>query len=174
MRRKRKLSPIQNEVLFEVHSHSSHLLRVFQARLLWGMTFSPVKLRAAAVLGLTGVALGAFGAHWLESYWVQSLGAVAAAERVGWWDTGVFYQLIHAVVLLVLAFGCPEKHQARIASMCFVIGVNVFSGTLFLMAVTGMKWMGAVVPVGGMLLIVGWGLLARLAGSGRVGGVTAE
>ena len=139
------------------------------ARLLCGMTFSPVKLRAAAVLGLTGVALGAFGAHLLEPHWVKSLGAVAAAERLGWWDTGVFYQLTHAIVLLVLAFGCPEKHQARMASYCFVIGVNIFSGTLFLMAITGLKWMGAIVPIGGGLLIIGWLLLAIMAGK-RAGG----
>ena len=111
-----------------------------------------------------GVALGAFGAHGLKSHWTATLSADEAAYRLDIWETAVFYHITHAVVLLVLAFGCPEKHQARIASWCFVIGVNVFSGTLFLLALTGMRWMGAVVPVGGVLLLTGWLLLALMAG----------
>ena len=124
------------------------------------MNFSPVKLRAAAVLGFTGVALGAFGAHFLKSYWEGSLQPAEVAYRLDIWKTGVFYHLAHAIVLLVLAFGCPEKHQARLASWCFVIGINIFSGTLYLLAITGMKWMGAIVPIGGALLLVGWLLTA--------------
>jgi uncharacterized membrane protein YgdD (TMEM256/DUF423 family) len=123
------------------------------------MTFSPVKLRAAAILGLTAVALGAFGAHGLKSMWGSSLDAAEAAYRLDVWETAVFYHLAHAIVLLVLAFGCPEKHQARIASWCFVIGVNIFSGTLYLLALTGMTWMGRIVPIGGVLLLLGWLLL---------------
>jgi uncharacterized membrane protein YgdD (TMEM256/DUF423 family) len=128
------------------------------------MTFSPVKLRAAAILGLTAVALGAFGAHGLKSYWKSNLSPEDVIYRLDIWETGVFYQLTHAIVLLVLAFGCPEKHQARIASWCFVIGVNIFSGTLYLLALTGMTWMGRIVPIGGALLIIGWLLLALMAG----------
>jgi uncharacterized membrane protein YgdD (TMEM256/DUF423 family) len=123
------------------------------------MTFSPVKLRAAALLGLTAVALGAFGAHGLESHWKATLPEVDAARRLDVWRTGVFYQITHAIVLLVLAFGCPEKHQARAASWCFVIGINIFSGSLYLLCVTGLKWLGAITPIGGVLLMVGWLLL---------------
>ena len=115
-------------------------------------------------MGLTGVALGAFGAHLLEPYWKESLGEKVADYRLDLWKTAVFYHLVHAVVLLVLAFGGPEKHQARAASWCFFFGVNIFSGTLFMMALTGMGWMGRIVPIGGGFLIIGWLLLAIMAG----------
>lgn len=124
------------------------------------MTYSPVKLRAAAILGLTGVALGAFGAHGLKSMWGSSLDAAEAAYRLDVWETAVFYHLLHAVVLLVLAFGCPEKHEARAASWSFVIGINVFSGTLYGIGLTGIRWFGAITPIGGVLLLLGWLLLA--------------
>lgn len=126
------------------------------------MTFSPVKLKAAAILGLSGVALGAFGAHGLKSVWEGSLDAAEVAYRLDIWKTAVFYHLVHAVVLLVLAFGCPEKHQARLASWSFVIGINVFSGTLYGIGLTGMKWMGAITPIGGVFLLLGWLLLLFL------------
>jgi uncharacterized membrane protein YgdD (TMEM256/DUF423 family) len=132
--------------------------------ILIGMTFSPVKLRAAAIMGLLGVALGAFGAHLLEPHWIKTLGEQVAKDRLDWWQTGIFYHITHSIVLLVLAFGCPEKHQARVASWCFVIGVNIFSGTLYLLALTGLRWMGAIVPIGGTLLLIGWLLLAIMAG----------
>jgi uncharacterized membrane protein YgdD (TMEM256/DUF423 family) len=124
------------------------------------MNFSPVKLRAACVLGFTGVALGAFGAHGLKGHWEATLQAADAAYRMDIWQTGIFYHLTHAIVMLVLAFGCPEKPQAKLASWCFIIGVNIFSGSLYMLAITGMKWMGAVVPVGGVLLLIGWVLTA--------------
>jgi uncharacterized membrane protein YgdD (TMEM256/DUF423 family) len=124
------------------------------------MNFSPVKLRAACVLGFTGVALGAFGAHALKDHWKATLDVAEAAYRLDIWETGVFYHLTHAIVLLVLAFGCPEKHQGKLASYSFVIGVNIFSGSLYMFAITGLKWMGAIVPVGGVLLLLGWILTA--------------
>jgi uncharacterized membrane protein YgdD (TMEM256/DUF423 family) len=124
------------------------------------MNFSPVKLRAACVLGFTGVLLGAVGAHFLKSYWEVAVSLTEAAYRVDIWKTAVFYHLTHAVVLLVLAFGCPEKHQARLASWCFVLGINIFSGSLYMLALTGMRWMGAIVPIGGVLLLLGWFLTA--------------
>lgn len=125
------------------------------------MSFSPVKLRVASVLGFTGVALGAFGAHLLKGHWEGSLAAAEAAYRIDIWKTAVFYHLAHAIVILVLAFGCPEKHQARLATWCFVFGINIFSGSLYLLAITGLKWMGAIVPIGGVLLLLGWILTAR-------------
>jgi uncharacterized membrane protein YgdD (TMEM256/DUF423 family) len=124
------------------------------------MNFSPVKLRAACVLGFTGVALGAFGAHALKDYWESTLEPSDAAYRLDIWKTAIFYHLAHAIVILVLAFGCPEKHLARLATWCFVIGINIFSGSLYLLALTGMKWMGAIVPIGGVLLLLGWILTA--------------
>jgi uncharacterized membrane protein YgdD (TMEM256/DUF423 family) len=124
------------------------------------MNFSPVKLRAACVLGFTGVVLGALGAHALKDHWYATLEVAEAAKRLDNWETGVFYHLTHAIVLLVLAFGCPEKHQGKLASYSFVIGVNIFSGSLYMFAITGLKWMGAIVPVGGVLLLLGWILTA--------------
>lgn len=124
------------------------------------MTFSPVKLRAAAILGLSAVALGAFGAHGLKSHWEATLTAAEAAYRLDIWKTASIYHLAHSIVLLVLAFACPVPHQARIASWSFVIGVNIFSGSLYSIAITGIKAFGAITPVGGVLLMLGWLLLA--------------
>ncbi len=131
------------------------------------MNYSPVKLRVASVMGFSGVALGAFGAHFFKGYWIRTLDATEAAYRLGIWETAVFYHLVHAVAILVLAFGCPEKHQGKLATWCFVLGINIFSGTLYLLAITGMRWMGRIVLVGGILLLLGWLLLYFLRPSSK-------
>jgi uncharacterized membrane protein YgdD (TMEM256/DUF423 family) len=124
------------------------------------MTFSPARLRTAAIIGLLAVAFGAMGAHGLKSNWEGTLDAVEAAKRVDVWKTASFYHLTHAIVLLVLAFAFPEPKQARGVWWSFVVGIAVFSGTLYVLCITGMKWLGAITPIGGVLLMLGWLLLA--------------
>jgi uncharacterized membrane protein YgdD (TMEM256/DUF423 family) len=107
-------------------------------------------LLAAALLGAAGVALGAFGAHGVAS--------ALDAKRLGWWETAAHYHMLHAVALLALGAAPlprPGAPAALIAS-----GTLVFSGTLYLMALGGPRWLGMVTPLGGMLLIAGWLLLA--------------
>lgn len=101
---------------------------------------------AAALSGALAVGAGAFGAH----------GASGAAAA--WLKTGGEYQLVHAVVALVAA-----QMGARGAGWLFVGGAFVFSGTLYLMALGLPKWLGAVTPLGGLMLIAGWLWLAWIA-----------
>jgi uncharacterized membrane protein YgdD (TMEM256/DUF423 family) len=107
-------------------------------------------LLAGALLGGLGVAAGAFGAHALK----DALGAA----RLGWWNTAVQYQMWHAVALLALA-ALPVPRRGFAAAL-LVSGTIVFAGTLYIMALTGLRWLGAVTPIGGLLMIAGWAVLA--------------
>jgi uncharacterized membrane protein YgdD (TMEM256/DUF423 family) len=105
--------------------------------------------RIAAATGFLAVALGAFGAHGLKDILAQN-GTAAI------WEKAVFYHFIHAVMLFVLAGRQPF---AAGAWWCFLSGIVIFSGSLYLLAVTNAHWFGAVTPFGGASLLVGWGLL---------------
>lgn len=105
---------------------------------------------AGALLAATGVALGAFGAHGLK--------ALLSVEALGWWQTAVQYQMWHAIGLLAIAALGAQPIRAP-ASM-LAAGTMIFSGSLFLMALTDARWLGAITPSGGALMIAGWGLLA--------------
>jgi len=106
-------------------------------------------LGLAALNGLMGVAAGAFGAH-----------AISDVQAKEWLRTGAQYQLIHAVAalacygLLRLATG-----PASLAGWLFGVGGLVFAGSLYLMALTGVRVLGAVTPIGGFALIAGWAVL---------------
>lgn len=107
-------------------------------------------LLAGAFLAASGVALGAFGTHGLKA----SLGPA----ELGWWQTAVQYQLWHAVALVAIAaLSLPGR---GLPAALLAAGTILFSGTLYVMALTGLRWIGAVTPVGGTLLILGWLLLA--------------
>jgi uncharacterized membrane protein YgdD (TMEM256/DUF423 family) len=106
--------------------------------------------RISAIIGLLGVAMGAFGAHLLYA-------RLAALHMAEVWETAVFYHLIHAVVLLLLA---SRPTFARLPWNCFLIGILLFSGSLYLLAYTGVKWLGIITPFGGLSLLAGWLILA--------------
>lgn len=128
------------------------------------MIADPFKLRIAALLGFLGVSLGAFGAHGLEPRWLAELGAEEAAKRIAIWDTATLYHLVHAVVLLILAYVFPKENQGKWIWSCFVLGVMIFSGSLYGLCYWGIKGLGAVTPFGGVLMLLGWLLLAVNAG----------
>lgn len=102
-----------------------------------------------ALLGASAVMLGAFGVHALQGR--------LTPQEAGWWETGVQYQMWHALALLLTA-ALPLSRPAA-AAWCFTAGALIFSGTLYLMALGLPRWLGAVTPVGGVLLIAGWLLL---------------
>lgn len=105
---------------------------------------------AAGVFGLLAVALGAFGAHGLKSRGVD-------AEQLAWWQTGARYQLGHAIALLIVAWAPGGWTRARkLAAIGFGVGMVVFAGTLYAMALGGPKILGAITPLGGLSLIVAW------------------
>ena len=109
---------------------------------------------AGAALGGLGVIAGAFGAHGLR--------AALTPERLAIWHTAANYQLIHALALVATALllAWRPSRAARVAGWAFLAGVVVFSGSLYLLAVTDVGWLGAITPIGGVAFILGWGALA--------------
>ncbi len=110
-------------------------------------------VKLAALLGFLAVALGAFGAHGLAD-------ALKAHDTAEIWDTAAHYHLIHAVVLLFLAIIGGKEPAASYAWWSFMLGVLIFSGSLYVLAYTGIKALGAITPIGGLLLLAGWLLTA--------------
>jgi uncharacterized membrane protein YgdD (TMEM256/DUF423 family) len=111
-------------------------------------------LVVSAVSGALAVALGAFGAHALK--------ARLAAEMLAIWHTAVLYHLLHSAVLAALALAGPPR-PIGVPGGLFVAGVAIFSGSLYVLALTGVRWLGAITPIGGLCLIAGWLSLALLA-----------
>ena len=101
-----------------------------------------------------GVILGAFGAHGLRERLTPEMLVV--------FETGVRYHLIHGLGLLAIAWAAsrwPDTY-VNIAGYLFVAGILIFSGSLYVLAITVIRWLGAITPIGGVCLIIGWGLLA--------------
>jgi uncharacterized membrane protein YgdD (TMEM256/DUF423 family) len=105
--------------------------------------------RIAAAMGFLAVALGAFGAHGLK-------GLLAQNGTADIWEKAVFYHFIHAVMLFVLA---ERKLFPAVVWWSFLVGILIFSGSLYLLAVTNVLWLGAVTPIGGVSFLFGWGWL---------------
>lgn len=118
-------------------------------------------LVAGAVLGFVGVAAGSFGAHGLK-------GMLEASGQSANWETAVRYCLFHALALVALAMidGMPQTAGCRglvaAAGWCFLLGTLVFSGFLATLALSGVRILGAIVPIGGVLMLVGWACLAAV------------
>ena len=114
-------------------------------------------LIAAGLTGFVSVALGAFGAHGLEGR--------LTAEGAEWWATATLYALVHSAAALACALagrhGAARHGTAGAAApgWAFVIGTTIFAGTLYSMALGAPRWLGAVTPVGGVSLLIGWGLV---------------
>jgi uncharacterized membrane protein YgdD (TMEM256/DUF423 family) len=106
--------------------------------------------RVAAVLGFLAVVLGASGAHGLNHLLERN-------QTTAIWEKAVFYQFIHTVVLFVLAGRTPLRMGPWIS---FLIGIFIFSGSLYVLAITNVKWLGAITPFGGISFLVGWLWLA--------------
>lgn len=105
-----------------------------------------------ALFGGLAVALGAFGAH--------ALRARLEARDLEIFETAVRYQMYHALALFAAAWLLDRGiAQASGAAWGFTIGTLIFSGSLYLMVATGMRWLGAVTPIGGIAMIVGWSML---------------
>lgn len=112
---------------------------------------------SGTVLGLVAVAAGAFGAHALEGRLDPDALAV--------FETGARYQMYHALALIgvgSLAVRSPDVLWGT-AGWLFLAGVLVFSGSLYVLALTGVRWFGAVTPLGGLALLAGWGTTAAAA-----------
>ena len=103
----------------------------------------------AAVLGLVGVAAGAFGAHGLREH--------VTPQALEIWKTGAHYQQVHAVAMLALCMPAGEWTRARaVATVAFTVGIVIFAGTLYGLTLGGPRILGAVTPLGGLSLMAGW------------------
>ena len=111
---------------------------------------SSLAQRLAALAGFLAVVLGAFGAHGLQPV-LEKNGTLAA------WQTAALYRLVHAVVLLVLA---QKAAVARLPFALFGAGIVIFSGSLYALALSHVKVLGAITPIGGVCLLAGWMALA--------------
>jgi uncharacterized membrane protein YgdD (TMEM256/DUF423 family) len=107
-----------------------------------------------AANGFAAVGLGALGAHALK--------ARLAAEQLATFHTGASYHGLHALALLATGVACLlfDSRSLRAAGALFAVGILLFSGSLYLLAVTGIRWLGVVTPFGGAALLAGWLLLA--------------
>ena len=110
---------------------------------------NPTATRIAAAAGFLAVVLGAFGAHGLKHL-------LAGNGTTVIWEKAVFYHFIHAVMLFVLA---ERKTFPAFPWWSFLVGIVIFSGSLYLLAVTNVLWLGAITPLGGLAFLVGWGWL---------------
>ncbi len=110
-------------------------------------------LISGAVFAFLSVALGAFGAHALR----DSFGEY----QRGIFQTAVQYQMFHSLALLFVGLAQNYWKQAEFAfsGWAFIFGILVFSGSLYLLAITGNRWLGAVTPLGGLAFLAGWGWL---------------
>jgi len=105
------------------------------------------------VLGFLGMALGAFGAHVLKGR--------LSAEMLVTFETAARYQLIHALALILVGSLIDRRaHRSlSLAGWLFFTGVVLFSGSLYLLAITGARWLGAITPLGGLAFLAGWGAI---------------
>lgn len=114
-------------------------------------------LSLAGGMGFLSVALGAFGAHALKTRLTPDMLTI--------FETGVRYQMYHTLALLVTGFLALQMPQANFerSALCFLIGVLIFSGSLYLLVGTNTKTWGAVTPIGGLFLLAGWFLFVLSA-----------
>lgn len=108
---------------------------------------------SGSIHGLLAVALGAFAAHGLKE--------VLDDYGTGIWETAVQYQMFHASALILVGILMArsilgEVKQLKIAMICFNAGILIFSGSLMVLALTGIKVLGAITPIGGVLFLIGW------------------
>jgi uncharacterized membrane protein YgdD (TMEM256/DUF423 family) len=112
-------------------------------------------IQVAAISGTLAVVAGAFGAHGLKSR--------LTPDQLQSWATGAHYHLLHSVVLLALGlFAAYSGKSIKWPASLFVAGMLLFSGSIYLLLLTKMRWLGPVTPIGGLLLILGWLSLLRI------------
>jgi len=118
-------------------------------------------LATGALAGGIGVALGAFGAHGLKSR--------VGPELLAIFETGVRYHLVHALALIAVAWAAERSPSlwTAAAGWGFLAGIVIFSGSLYLMTLSGARWLGAITPIGGLSFLLGWAALFVAALRGR-------
>ena len=116
-------------------------------------------LQLAGISGALAVGLGAFGAHSLEALLIQN-------GRLDTFQTAVNYHFYHTLALLgigVLAIVKPDWKGVTFSAWCMVLGILIFSGSLYVLSLSDITWLGAITPLGGLAFILGWSSLAYLS-----------
>lgn len=116
-------------------------------------------MATGAGFGALAVVCGAFGAHALKER--------LDVEQLAWWQTAVQYHAWHALALVLFGLLRERRAGGSATGWCFVVGVAIFSGTLYAMSLGAPRWFGAITPLGGTALILGWILFALAAARGR-------
>ena len=106
-------------------------------------------LGIGTILAGLAVILGAFGAHMLEN--------MVSVDRLATFETGVQYQMYHALALILVGWiSRNSEEQLQTVGYCFLAGILIFSGSLYLLVLTDTGWLGAITPIGGLAFIAGW------------------
>ena len=113
---------------------------------------------SGAVAAFIAVALGAFGAH--------SLKTKLSADMLNIFEIGVRYQMYHALGLIAVGWATTRWPEANLnaAGWAFIVGIVVFSGSLYLLSATDIRWLGAITPIGGLAFLIGWAILVWSVG----------
>ena len=108
---------------------------------------------SGAVAAFIAVAFGAFGAH--------SLRTKLSPEMLAIFEVGVRYQMYHAFALIAVAWAMARWPEANLnaAGWAFIAGILIFSGSLYLLSITDVRWLGAITPIGGLAFLLGWAIL---------------
>ena len=108
---------------------------------------------SGAIAAFIAVALGAFGAH--------SLRTKLSADMLNIFEVGVRYQMYHALGLFAVAWATTRWPESNLnaAGWAFIAGIVIFSGSLYLLSITGIRWFGAITPIGGLAFLLGWAIL---------------
>jgi uncharacterized membrane protein YgdD (TMEM256/DUF423 family) len=108
---------------------------------------------SGAIAAFIAVALGAFGAH--------SLRTKLTPEMLNIFEVGVRYQMYHALGLIAVAWAITRWPEANLnaAGWAFIVGIVIFSGSLYLLTLTDTRWLGAITPIGGIAFLIGWAIL---------------
>ena len=117
--------------------------------ILWYLEQAKGPWKSACLFMASAIILGAFGAHSLKGL---------SPKALGWWDTATRYLLANGVGLLV--FSLLPNQKIRIAQRLLSIGIIIFSGSLYIMALTNLRWLGAITPIGGVCMIIAWCIAA--------------
>ena len=118
-------------------------------------TVTRIFLTIASMFGGIAVVFGAFASHALKDR--------LSANSLSIWETGTKYQMYHALALILVAIlvsRFPDSILLMVAGYAFIAGVFIFSGSLYALTLTGIKWLGAITPIGGLAFIIGWLCLA--------------
>ena len=111
-----------------------------------------------AIMAFLAVALGAFGAHALKNRLTPDMLEI--------FEVGVRYHMYHALGLLAVAWATSRWPESNVtaAGWAFIVGIIIFSGSLYILSMTGMRWFGAITPLGGLAFLIGWAILVWSVG----------